>query len=162
MTAHLRLELPVRAAWHGPDGLQGLVSTALRGVVDDDEAHRALVLTADELIANALQHGAWELDGAGGRVSMVRVVADGGGASISVENPVATQGAPAPRLLAELSRIAEVSAEQAYVDRLRVLAVGGGNCGLGLARVAFEGGCRLSAEVSTDGWLRVTATRPLP
>ncbi len=157
-----RLELPVRTGWHSADAVQATVAACLRGIITDEDAQRALVLTSDELIGNALQHGAWDAAAAAGREFMVRLVGERGTVSISVESPARADDASVSRLVGELRRIAEGSAEQAYIDRLRVLTVAGASGGLGLARVAFEAACRLSAEVSTDGWLRVTADRDMP
>jgi hypothetical protein len=158
-----RLVLPLRPGFGSAEALRGAVDACLRAAVDAADDRAALALVAGELIDAAVSHGAWEApDDAAPRCEL-RVEADAEAVRVSVERPV-REGDPAvERLLAEVRRLAGAgSAEQAYVDRLRLLVAGVADAeALSIARIAHEGGCRVHAELCTDGVLRVVARRSL-
>jgi len=159
-----RIVLPVRGGWSAGEALRAAVDACLRTAVDAAEDRSALALTAGELIEGAVANGAWDAPAARARAFALEVSGDAACVRVAVERPVRDGDAAVERLLADVRRLAEAeSAEQAYVDRLRLLVAGAGREeALALARVAHEGGCRVSAELSTDGVLRVVAVRPTP
>jgi hypothetical protein len=156
-----RIELPVRPGWSAAEALRGAVEACLRSAVDEAEERAALSLVAGELIEGAVANGAWDAPSAAGGGFALVMSGDGERVRISIERPVRDGDPGVERLLADVRRLAESdSAEQAYVDRLRLLVAGASREeALALARVAHEGGCRVSAEVGTDGVLRVVAVR---
>jgi hypothetical protein len=159
-----RLALPVRPGWSAAEALRGAVEACLRAAVDGADDRAALALVAGELIEGAVGHGAWDAPAAADRAFELRLEADLDAVRVSVERPV-REGDPAvERLLGDVRRLAGAGcAEQAYVDRLRLLVAGVGDPeALSLARVAHEGGCVVSAELATDGVLRLVAIRRAP
>jgi hypothetical protein len=76
-----------------------------------------------------------------------------------VSNPVAPDDKEIARLAAELDRIRRApSPQEAYLDAMRRVALTGGGSGLGLSRIAHEGGCDVTAEVGPGWVLTVRAT----
>jgi hypothetical protein len=155
------LELPLRPEWSSVEAVHTAVAACLRAAMDDRDARQAVTMVAGELIDAAVAHGAWSDPAPGARHFMVRLLGEDDAITFSVEAP-SRRGDPAvERLLREVRRLSEAeSPEQAYVDTLRLLAAGADREeALLLARVLHEGGCALSAELATDGVLRVTAVR---
>jgi len=113
---------------------------------------------AAELLENAVKFGRWAGAGRGG-LATLRVVSAARTVTVSVTNPVDPDRPGVRRLLDLLQGLQESSPAEAYQARLAALAEDGtaGEGGLGLARVAYEAGCRLSASVSAEGLLRVAA-----
>ena len=155
------LELPLRQEWEAIEPLRNGVTACLRAVFRDLAVCEALAMVAGELLENAVKFG-----DRGPRADQgfgLSVRGDERGVEIEVSNPVDTSSKAVALLLAEISRIGHaVSAQEAYLDAMRRVALRGGGSGLGLARIAHEGGCDLSATVGTDRVLRVRAvTRSL-
>jgi hypothetical protein len=159
-----RLELAVRPGSSAAYAVRAASEACLRAAVEDAELRGALAMVASELVDAAVANGAWDAPAAAGRRFALELGCDGARVRVAVERPVRSGDPAVERLLAHVRRLAEAeSAEQAYIDRLRLLAVGaGGDEALALARVVHEGGCRLTAELGTDGALRLVAVRPVP
>jgi hypothetical protein len=155
------LELPLRREWSGLQAVRAAVDACLGAAIDDGDTRRALAMVAGELIDAAVAHAAWSEDALAARPYRVRLASEGDEVTVSVESPSRPGDPAVERLVEEVRRLAESdSPEQAYVDRLRLLAAGVDRAeAVLLARVLYEGGCELSAELATDGLLRVKAVR---
>jgi hypothetical protein len=116
-----------------------------------DELRDALSMVAAELLENALKYG-------DGEPIELFVHRRGEEMEVAVAHPLADEGR-ARSLVEQLSWIAaQPSPADAYAEALRSTQPGRG--GLGLVRIAYEGGCSLSA--ACDGpRLTVRATRSL-
>ncbi len=154
------VELPIRQEWEAIEPLRASVLACLRTVFRDLATCEALAMVACELLENALKYGDWAR--APAAPFTLRVTGTDREVEVVVANPVDPASAGVRQLLAELRRIeAAPSARDAFTERLRAVATTTGAMGgLGLARIAYEAGCALSAELA-DGVLRVRAiTRP--
>jgi two-component sensor histidine kinase len=121
----------------------------------------ALAMVTGELLENAVKYGCWT---SGGGVFRLRLWGDRRGATVAVENPVGDDDEGPARVesaLRFLERFADT--EAAYRARLLEIAAAprGSSGGLGLVRVAYEGGCRLRADREGQT-LRVTAEMVFP
>jgi len=155
----LYLELPVEQEWRTIEPLRGSILEKLTAVFGDRQEAQRLAMVAAELLENAVKFGRWSTrDSLAGSASL-RIVADGRTAIITVTNPVDPSRHGVRELLERLRLIEETSPEEAYLSRLRALLaepdVGAG--GLGLVRVAWEAGCRITAQVTAGGVLHVRA-----
>lgn len=129
-------------------------------VFADLDGGYAIAMVTGELLENALKHGDWsqstraqlrlEVEGASGKIA------------VSVQNPITEADPHAANLLETIEWIAGFpTAEAAY--RARMLQIAAEDLGesapsrLGLVRIAFEGNCKLSAQVA-HGTVTVTAT----
>jgi hypothetical protein len=159
-----QIELPARPEWESIEPLRQSVVACLRAVFRDLPICESLAMVAGELLENAVKFGAR----ATGREPALAlwVVGDEFGVGIEVSSQTRPSDPGVARLVQELERIRRApSPREAYLDALRRVALSGGEGGLGLARIAHEGGCDLSA-VEEDGLVRVRANtrllRPLP
>lgn len=152
-----QVELPIRRDWGSIEPLRVSVLSCLRAVFPDQPLCDSLSMVATELLENALKYGCWT--GSDAALFGLRVAGDDDEVEVAVSNPVDPSDPGLARLLSELDRIqAAPSPEDAYLERMRQVAVTpGAHGGLGLARIAHEGGCALSADVSPAGVLRVRA-----
>jgi two-component sensor histidine kinase len=149
------IELPLEPGWDSIEPLRASVLACARAVFAEPALAPAIALVTAELLENAVKYGRW--DAAGGAVFGVRLYGRGDRIQIEVSSPVADADENVERLRAELGRIAAApSPEQAYTKAVRAVALGK-PAPLGLARIAYEGGCDLSVEVEGNV-LHVRAT----
>lgn len=155
------IDVPVSTQWGNIELLRASVQNCLAAVFSDVAGRDAIAMVTGELLENAVKYGCWT-HGAG--VFRLRVWGDEGAGHIQVENPVAPDD-PGPKRVQELLAWMNSfeTAEEAYQARLLQVAAAprGTAGGLGLARVMYEGGCRLSAEIMGD-MFRVVADMPMP
>ena len=160
MKRRFQIDLPVRPEWEEIESLRQAVIACLRTVFRDLPDCESLAMVAGELLENAIKFGAREP----GREPALAlwVVGDDLGVGIEVTSQVLPADPGVVRLVRELERISHApSPREAYLDALRRVALAGSGSGLGLSRIAYEGGCDLSA-VEEEGLLRVRAnTRAL-
>jgi anti-sigma regulatory factor (Ser/Thr protein kinase) len=156
----LQLEIPLPEDWEAVDLLRASVLGWLRVALRGSPAVEPLAMVAGELLENAVKFGYWK-DPARRTLGLaVRGVDDR--IEIVVSSPTDLDDPNLRALVAELGRIERApSAQEAYLDRVRRIALTGKG-GLGLARIAHEGGCVLSADVSPDRTLRVKAVTRQP
>lgn len=147
-----RCSLDFSPAWNRVELIRSGVSTTLAAVLDDPDMRDAIAMTSAELLENAIKHGtkrpvSYELE------------------CRSDEARVRVTSTPASAL--DMKRLTDLvrwiggfgNAQDAYVERLQeVCSRGDGQgSGLGLVRVAYEGGCALDCSVVYDGRVCVTA-----
>lgn len=115
-----------------------------------DVAAQEMEMVAAELLENALKHG--QSDGKG-----IELVVEGQGKFIEVVSSVRQQDlAPLEERVRWLS--AQGDPQQAWMRALSEVFERG-EFGLGLARIASEGGCRISLRMVSPGRLAVRAYR---
>ena len=151
------IDLPVRSEWANVDLLRTSVQNCVSAIFSDIEGCRSLAMVTGELLENAIKYGDWT------RTDEPRfhllVWGEGRSAHVSVENPVngSHNAEEVLETLGWMRRFASPS--DAYRAKLLEVAAADrqpGNSKLGLVRIAYEGNCTLTAEISR-GMLRIQA-----
>lgn len=145
------IELPIRPDWASIEGLHRAVMRCIEVPLADPELCRVVGMVASELSENAVKHGDWSRP-EGASLVVWRRGAAGDAIAIEVSSPAAGR--------ADLEVVAQritwirgfPSARDAFAARVRGLSrAAAGRCGgLGLVRIAYEGGCELEAWLSPD------------
>jgi hypothetical protein len=152
------IDLPVRSEWANVDLLRTSVQNCFTAIFSDIEGCHSLAMVTGELIENAIKYGDWS--GADEQRFRLRVWGEGRSAHVSVENPVLATDSSAQEVLKTLSWMRGfVTPLDAYRAKLLEVASAdrdSSSSKLGLVRIAYEGNCRLSAELAR-GVLRVQA-----
>ena len=154
------IDLPVQNEWSNVDLVRTSVLGCFHAIFADTEGCQSFATVASELMENAIKYGDWKEEGAGHL--KLRVWGDARTASVQVEQPVAVDGESVRELLAMIEWLnGFADPEEAYRTRmLEIAAAPAGATKLGLARIVYEGRCRLAAEL--DGsTLRVTGVTSL-
>ncbi len=145
-----RIEPARQAVWH-----------YVQAVAEDRDLSDALSIVASELLENAVKYSS------GHREPIVLKLSgrDERRVTVEVSNRVDTEGEAIRTLEERLALVHSFeNASDAYLATLTHahFAAGSGTKrqlgGLGLARIAYEGGCTIEARV-LEGWLTVTAHR---
>ena len=154
------IDLPVQNEWSNVDLVRTSVLGCCHAIFSDTEGCQSFATVASELMENAIKYGDWN-DG-GVRHLKLRVWGDARTASVQVEQPVAADGESVRELLAMIDWLNSFAdPEEAYRARmLEIAAAPAGETKLGLARITYEGRCRLAAEID-GGTLRVTGVTSL-
>ncbi len=155
MSRAFSLVLSIRPEWAGIEEVRASAVATLTAVYRNPEQAESLGMAVGELVENALKYGDWrnpaaraELHLSGDQHRIVIAVAQPSGSADHVRN--------LEEIIARIARAP--SAEEAYVERMREVAVRTeGSGGLGLTRIAFESRCLLSVEQRADGVLVMSA-----
>jgi hypothetical protein len=150
------IDLPVQNHWENVDLLRSSVQNCFTAIFQDVEGVNAFATVAAELLENAIKYGKWSTGDGTPRLHL-RVWGDGERANVQVENPVDESSPELKELIHTIEWLKTFpSAEEAYRARLLEVATSPrGVSKIGLARIAYEGKCALSAEIER-GVLRVT------
>lgn len=150
------LDMPLRTMWSEVQDVRDKVESLLADL--PPEARDATVMTASELVENAIKYGEPVPAAPHATVSLDR---DGDVVRVVVRNGAASEAA-ARELISHVERLSSATDRMAlYVDRLRELMTSpGGGSRLGIYRIGCEGGFDLRADY-TDRVVTVTATRRL-
>ncbi len=148
----LHIELLVRAEWDNVERVRRLIHEAALAAYGSPDVADALGMMAAELLDNAIRHG---------RGHSPRLLVDDQGDKLSVAITSSIVEA-APEHLDELRRRIELlnafsDPAEAFRATIRERPRGTVN-GLGLARVLFEGDCRLDCDTSRPAEVTVRAT----
>lgn len=158
-----RIDLPFVESWQLTEEMRTGILACLATVYPQRDFCELVAMVVSELLENAIKYGDWSRASAAPGIYRLTLEGDGDKLEVAVSHPV-IPGPTLDRLFESIRFIAQApSAEEAYVERLReVAARSDGVGGLGLVRVAHEAGCRLSARLSPDGVLTLSAvTSPL-
>ena len=157
MRFNFLIDLPVRNDWANIDLLRTSILNCFSAIFHDLDGCHAFAMVAGELLENAIKYGKW---GDGDRLLHLRVWGGPNDANVQVENPIEPDSRHVKDLLATLDWMRKFpGAEEAYRAKLVEVAAAPRDRSvsrLGLVRVAYEGNCRLDAEVLGDV-LRVTS-----
>jgi hypothetical protein len=144
------IDLPVRNEWSNIELLRTAVLKCFTAVFHDVDRCQAIAVVISELLENAIKYGAW--DDAGDLPIHLTVTGQAGGMLVTVEHPVDPVGPQVARLREIIDWIGgRPSPEDAYRERLTEYAANppaDGGSRLGLVRIAYEGNCRLTANIS--------------
>lgn len=155
----LTIDVAVRGDWDDVERVRTSVWNCITAALGPFDVRDALAMVVAELLENAVKHGC---PGDGSAPPRLRLRLDPLRGVVVVENVVASDGS-AVRVLQSLEWLRGFpTSEEAYQARLLALAESpdDGGSGLGLARVAYEGGCTLSADYQ-GGVLCITAEMAL-
>jgi hypothetical protein len=158
VSRRLIIDLPVRNEWSNVEVLRTAVLSCFAAVFNDLDSCRTVATVIGELMENAIKYGDW--DAAGERSLHLAITGEDTRVLVAVEHPVEPDSPELTRLNQTIRWLGTFDRpEDAYRARLNEYAdnpPGPGVSRLGLARIAYEGNCSLSAEV-TGRTLRVSA-----
>ena len=153
------IDLTVRNEWKSIDLLRTSVQNCFIAVFADLDGCHAIAMVTGELLENALKYGDWT--NADRAMFRLRVEGKDPHIQVSVQNPLKKDDTHAPNLMKQIEWLASFpNPEAAY--RARMLQIAQDESGedapsrLGLARIAFEGNCRIAAKIE-NGQVTVTA-----
>jgi hypothetical protein len=149
------IDLPVQNQWANVDLLRSSVQNCFLAVFSDVDGCQAIAMVTGELLENAVKYGDWS---GTGHPFRLRVRGERGHVSVSVENPIKADDPGVATLTRVLTWMGSFSspADAYRAKLLEIASAPSSTGGLGLIRVAYEGNCRLSADVAS-GRLCVTA-----
>ena len=153
------IDLTVRNEWKNIDLLRTSVQNCFIAVFADLDGCHAVAMVTGELLENALKYGDWS---SSGRAKLrLKVQGREDDIAVSVENPLRPDDPNAQALTASIAWIASFpKPEAAYRARMLQIAQDDSEestpSRLGLARIAFEGNCKISATLD-KGAVTVTA-----
>lgn len=153
------IDLTVRNEWRNIDLLRTSVQNCFIAVFADLDGCHAIAMVTGELLENALKYGDWSnTDRA---VFRLRVEGKDPNIQVSVQNPLVKDNVHGQNLKKQIEWLASFpTPEAAYRARMLQIAQDESDEGspsrLGLARIAFEGNCRISAKIE-QGQVTVTA-----
>jgi hypothetical protein len=153
------IDLTVRNEWRNIDLLRTSVQNCFIAVFADLDGCHAIAMVTGELLENALKYGDWS--NAGRAMFRLRVQGREGNIEVSVQNPLKKDDQHGHNLMKSIEWLASFSKpEQAYRARMLQIAQeeeeDSGPSRLGLARIAFEGNCRINAKIE-NGTVTVNA-----
>lgn len=150
----LRLEIVLREEWQSIEDMREAAVACLKMAYPDRGAGEVLAMVVSELAENAVKYGRWSEGG----YPTLKVVGYDDYIDVTVEHGTSPE-APVSRLFDTLQRIRSApSREHAYVEMMREVATHSETTGgLGLARIAYEAACDLTARITPAGNLEVTA-----
>ena len=154
----LVIDLPVRNEWSNVELLRTAVLSCFAAVFNDLDSCRAVATVISELMENAIKYGSWDDPE---RDSLhLAITGEDDRVLVSVEHPVEPASQEVERLRQTVRWLSTFSRpEEAYRARLSEFAEHAPESGisrLGLARIAYEGNCAISVDV-TGRMLRVSA-----
>jgi hypothetical protein len=151
------IDIPVRNEWANVDLVRNSILNCLSAIFRDTDGCHIIATVAGELLENAIKYGTWTKTESPFRL---RVFGIGRKVEVSMENPVDPGSDAVKRVFATVEWINSFpSAADAYRAKLLEVASADRELGesrLGLVRIAYEGRCRLSAELAGD-MLRVSS-----
>ena len=154
------IDLTVRNEWRNIDLLRTSVQNCFIAVFSDLEGCHAIAMVTGELLENALKYGDWS--NADRAMFRLRVHGRDSNIEVSVQNPLRKDDQNAHNLMRSIEWLASFpKPEQAYRARMLQIAQDEveddeGPSRLGLARIAFEGNCRITAKIE-NGAVAVNA-----
>jgi hypothetical protein len=152
------IDLTVRNEWKNIDLLRTSVQNCFIAVFADLDGCHAIAMVTGELLENALKYGDWS--NADRAMFRLRVQGREGNIEVSVQNPLRKDDPHAQNLMKSIEWLASFAKpEQAYRARMLQIAQDEEESGpskLGLARIAFEGNCRITAKIE-NGTVSVNA-----
>src|SRR5262245_37183932 len=153
MTEQFELRLALPAVWERIDPVREAVRK-LVGVFADEELQDALSMVSAELLENAVKYGKPSSD--------IRLSVGVSSGSIVIEATNAVEpGSAHVHSLEERVRWLQAFDDplEAYTAALERVYTGdaAGGSGLGIVRIAYEGGCRVRCDTSEPSRVTVTA-----
>lgn len=159
-TINFQIQVPITPNWTNIDLLRTSVLNCLATIFKDTEFCRQVSMITSELLENAVKYGDWDRSELSG--FKLRVSGDEERVDVEVSNPVDVKGQDVKKIFDTVEQIRSApNPEEAYRQRLRLVAEQletDGTSQLGLARIAYEGHCDVSARLDDSGVLFVSAS----
>jgi hypothetical protein len=156
MSSRLLLELIVPHDWERIELVREAVGGCALAVFADAELRDALSMTAAELLENAIKYGA--------PTDVTLSIRDEGGTlTVSVVNTIDAGSSHVSQLRERLDWLRSFAdPAEAYTQALTKIYADGAleESGLGIVRIAYEGGCQVECDLSRPGLVTVQARRP--
>lgn len=151
----LRLDLSIPPEWERIDPTREAVGMLVQAVYGDDDLRDALAMVSEELLENAIKYSKPETD-----VSL-SIHNEPAGVVIEVTNAVDDASTHVGTLRERVEWMARfASPSEAYtaaISNVRERKAAGHDPGLGIVRIAYEGGCRIDIAEPARGRLTVRA-----
>lgn len=143
--------------WSTVKRINEAVSCYTKALFADDTLADSVAMVCTELLENAVKYSTDDQDEL--KRVLLTIVGDELSVSVKVCNSARANPEDAESLYQTLYRIRRAeSTRQAYLDRMEEVFSGlSSGSGLGLVRIAYEGGCDLDCELKEDGSLEVRA-----
>jgi hypothetical protein len=157
MNRTIHLQLQMAPEWQRIETIRQAVALCVDAAFDNPELRDSIAMVSAELLENAAKYGK---PGA-----LVRLVVEElpDGVRVVVRNPVDLPSSHSDVLKERVDWLRDFSdAREAYRVALQHAYDNPGEGGLGLARIAHEGGCRVRCDTSTTGEVTVSAWRMRP
>jgi hypothetical protein len=147
------IDLTVRNEWRNIDLLRTSVQNCFIAVFADLDGCHAIAMVTGELLENALKYGDWT--SADRAMFRLRVEGKDANIQVSVQNPLTKDDPNAVNLMRQIEWLASFpNPEAAYRARMLQIAQDESEesspSRLGLARIAFEGNCRIAAKIENN------------
>ncbi len=156
MTVPLLIEMQVRHHWDNVERVRRLVHQSLLSSYGSMDLADTMSMVASELLENAFRYG----DGSGARL---RIAGEADALTVAITNALGPN--LADHVVNLRKRIYQLGAfrdpSEAFRSALEQRPRDGDVNGLGLARMIYEGECRLDCDLSQPGQVTVRASRLL-
>jgi hypothetical protein len=155
MSAALSLEVELQPEWRNVTRASEAVALLVLGTYGDDDLRDAIAMVSAELLENAIKYADPQ--------ELVRLTIhdDPSAIVIEVTNAV-VQPEEIQRLAARLDWLRkQPDPAAAWLEALQLATAGSGSSerpGLGIVRIAYEGGSRVDYDISEPGTLTVRAS----
>ena len=159
----LRLVMNIGPNWENVDLLRTAILNCISVIVGNSDASNAVGMIVSELLENAIKYGDWSQDDKGSLLGL-HIAGNEERVEVDVSSPMAPSSKNYEEIKATIEWIGSFASPQdAYNARIRMLAEGiEAKSKMGLVRIAYEGPCSLSPELSDAGVLHMRATTYLP
>jgi hypothetical protein len=155
MTAALSLEVELQPEWRNVTRASEAVALLVLGTYGDDDLRDAIAMVSAELLENAIKYADPQ------KLVRLTIHDDAKAITVEVTNAV-VQPEEIQRLAARLDWLRnQPDPASAWVEALSLATAGTSNPerpGLGILRIAHEGGSRVDYDVSEPGHLTVRAS----
>ena len=151
------IDFPVLGEWENVDQVRLSLQSCIASLFQNVDLRHVLAMVAGELLENAVKYAHRADDHTMFRLKIWGALGDV--AFVQVSNPVDEEGARVVTdAIADIRSASSVA--DSYFERMREIAKRPSRLSrLGLLRIAYEGGCELSAVVDAD-ILTITAAIP--
>jgi hypothetical protein len=155
----LSLDLAIAHEWERIDLVREAVGRCVMAVFADEELKDALSMVCAELLENAMKYGS-----AGADVTLA-IRDDGEALTVTVTNAIDDQSLHVGELRSRIDWLRGcANPADAYTQALAKIYAKGNvdESGLGIVRIAYEGGCLVECDTSDPRKVVVHARRPRP
>lgn len=155
MTAALSLEVELQPEWRNVTRASEAVALLVLGTYGDNDLHDAIAMVSAELLENAIKYADPQ------KLVRLSIYDNPSAITVEVTNAV-VQPEEVQRLAARLDWLnQQPDAAAAWIEALSLATTGRSNPdrpGLGILRIAYEGGSRVDYDASKPGTLTVRAS----
>jgi hypothetical protein len=155
MSAALSLEVELQPEWRNVTRASEAVALLVLGTYGDDDLRDAIAMVSAELLENAIKYADPQ------KLVRLTIHDDPSVIVIEVTNAV-VQPEEVQRLAARLDWLRKhPDPAAAWLEALQIATTGGSSSdrpGLGIVRIAYEGGSRVDYDISEPGTLTVRAS----